>query len=320
MRKRCLLVAAYWYNCSMSPDEPLLRLQNLTKRYGSTVAVDNLSLDINAGEIVGFLGPNGAGKSTTIRTVLGFLRPTSGQVALFGETDVARQVSQRRYVGHLAGDLALYGAMTGRKLFKYLTKLGVDTDWEYVEELAGGFEANLDVPIRSLSKGNRQKIGLIQALMHRPKLAILDEPTSGLDPLMKERLYEFLRAAAARGASVFFSSHDLTEVQKICDRAGIIRQGRLIAVEEMHAAKQLTAHYYTATFAKKPKLDGFKKLSSVEQIEVRDKDVTFTVRGQVTEFITELAKQQPQNLTERELELEEVFMRYYKSDSTGDEQ
>ncbi|PID33226.1 ABC transporter [Candidatus Saccharibacteria bacterium] len=269
--------------------EPTLKLEKLTKKYGSTLAVDDLSLEIQPGEIFGFLGPNGAGKSTTIRTILDFIRPTSGQISIFSQTDPGEKTAYRCYVGHLAGDIALYGNMTGRKLFKHLSQLGYKTDWDYVKELTAGFEANLDVPIRSLSKGNRQKIGLIQALMHRPKLIILDEPTSGLDPLMKERLYEFLRQAAQQGASVFFSSHDIAEVQKICDRTGFIRQGKLIAVEDMHSAKQLVAHYYTATFAKKPKLAGFKKIKSVENIDINDHEVTFTVRGQVTEFLSELA-------------------------------
>ncbi|MDB1144959.1 MAG: ABC transporter ATP-binding protein [Alcaligenaceae bacterium] len=297
----------------MSANKSILKTQNLTKHYGSKVAIENVSLEIKAGEIFGFLGPNGAGKSTTIRTILGFIKPTSGSICVLGETDIKKRRANHRHIGYLAGDIALYETMTGRNILKYITKLGYNTDTSYIDELVTGFDANLDTPIKKLSKGNRQKIGLIQALMHKPKLIILDEPTTGLDPLMKERLYQCLQDAAARGAGVFFSSHDLSEVQKICHRAGFIRQGKLITIEEIHAENQLAVHYYTATFSQIPPLDGFKTLPSVEHIKVDGQQVTFTVRGHITEFMTELAQHKPLTFSQQELELEEMFMHYYQS-------
>ena len=173
----------------MSDTSPLI-LHGLTKRFGHKLAVDNVSLELREGEVFGFLGPNGAGKSTTIRSVMDFLRPTDGWVELLGGQSVEERTALHDQVGYLAGDIALYETMTGRKLLKFLARTGRKVDWKYVDELAERFEAVLDRQIRQLSKGNRQKIGLIQAFMHRPKLLILDEPTSGLDPLMKQVFYD----------------------------------------------------------------------------------------------------------------------------------
>lgn len=237
----------------MSNTSPLM-LHGLTKRFGHKLAVDNVSLELREGEVFGFLGPNGAGKSTTIRSVMDFLRPTDGWVELLGGQSVEERTALHDQVGYLAGDIALYETMTGRKLLKFLTRTGRNVDWHYVDELAGRFEAALDRPIRQLSKGNRQKIGLIQAFMHRPKLLILDEPTSGLDPLMKQVFYDLVREVSGQGATVFVSSHDLAEVQKICHRAGFIRDGKLIAIEPIATMKHLATHCYIVTFAKKPSL------------------------------------------------------------------
>ena len=208
---------------------PLI-LHGLTKRFGRKLAVNNVSLELCEGEVFGFLGPNGAGKSTTIRSVMDFLRPTDGWVELLGGQSLQERTALHDRVGYLAGDIALYENMTGRKLLKFLARIGRKVDWKYVDELAERFEAVLDRPIRQLSKGNRQKIGLIQAFMHRPKLLILDEPTSGLDPLMKQVFYDLVREVSGQGSTVFVSSHDLAEVQKICHRAGFIRDGKLIAI------------------------------------------------------------------------------------------
>lgn len=297
----------------MSDNSPLI-LHGITKRFGHKLAVNNVSLELHEGEVFGFLGPNGAGKSTTIRSVMDFLRPTDGWVELLGGQNVEERTALHDQVGYLAGDIVLYETMTGRKLLKFLAQTGRRVDWRYVDELAGRFEAALDRPIRQLSKGNRQKIGLIQAFMHRPKLLILDEPTSGLDPLMKQVFYDLVREVSEQGATVFVSSHDLAEVQKICHRAGFIRDGKLIAIEHIATMKHLSTHRYIVTFAKKPSLAAAKKLPSITDIQHRGDEYEFTVKGDATEFVSFIAEYQPKLLRESELELEELFMRYYEGE------
>ena len=297
---------------SRQKDQPALIISNLVKDFRRKRAVDDVSMEIYPGEVFGFLGPNGAGKSTTIRQVMDFINPTSGYVTLLGADNRAARVAKHDEVGYLAGDLAVHENMTGRALIKYLTRLGKQTDWDYVDELVQKFDADLARPLKTLSKGNRQKIGLIQAFAHRPKLLILDEPTSGLDPLMKQVFYDTVIEAAKRGAAVLVSSHDLAEVQKICDRAAFIRGGKIVAIEDINDAKNLTTHRYRVTFAKNPKLADCRALDSVESVEKSPGGYTFTVRGEVTEFVKFIAKYQPLSLTESELELEEIFMRYYE--------
>lgn len=297
----------------MSKHQAPLVLDKLSKYYGSDVGIKDVSFELRSGEVFGFLGPNGAGKSTAIRTVLGFLTPTTGTISLFGEKDLDKQVALRARVGYLSGDLAMYDKMTGRQFTKFLSRLGYKVNQNVVEELARSFDANLDRPIKTLSKGNRQKIGIIQAFMHEPDLLILDEPTTGLDPLMKEVFYETVRSAAARGATVFVSSHDLAEVQKICDRAGFIRGGELISIEDVAQAIKMSAHRYTATFASIPKSTWFDGVKGVKDVNITGKQLTAEVHGDVSGFIAELATHKPTNLREHELELEELFMGYYSN-------
>lgn len=208
----------------------VLSLDKLTKHYGHSkvAAVDQLSLSISSGEVYGFLGSNGAGKSTTIRLILDFIRPTGGTVDVFGQDNKQTNALIRRDISYLAGDVALPKRVTGRQLVHYLGKLQGGFDESYLSVLEHRFQAQLDKKIDTLSKGNRQKIGLIQAFMHQPKLLVLDEPTSGLDPLMQEQFYATIEEAKQRGAAVFLSSHSFSEVERICDRVGIIRQGKLV--------------------------------------------------------------------------------------------
>ena len=297
----------------MSDTSPLM-LHGLTKRFGHKLAVNNVSLELYEGEVFGFLGPNGAGKSTTIRSVMDFLRPTDGWVELLGGQSFQERTALHDRVGYLAGDIALYENMTGRKLLKFLARTGRKVDWHYVDELAERFEAVLDRPIRQLSKGNRQKIGLIQAFMHRPKLLILDEPTSGLDPLMKQVFYDLVREVSGQGSTVFVSSHDLAEVQKICHRAGFIRDGKLIAIEHIATMKHLATHRYIVTFAKKPSLAAARKVPSITDVQHRGDEYEFTVKGDAAEFVSFIAEYKPKLLRESELELEELFMRYYEGE------
>ncbi len=259
----------------------------------------------------GFLGPNGAGKTTTIRAILDFIRPTSGSITVLGHDSQSNDLTIKEKTGYLAGDIALYENMTGRNLLKHLTALGRDTDWEYVSQLTEQLNASLDRRIHTLSKGNKQKIGLIQAFMHKPELILLDEPTIGLDPLMKEVFYTMVSDIRAEGRTILVSSHDLTEVQKICDRAAFIRDGTLVATEDLKHNTNLNLRRYTATLETEPTEAGFGGIEGVSDVEIAGNQVTVTITGSVAPFITELARHNPVDLDEQETSLEDVFMHYY---------
>lgn len=288
---------------------PLI-LQKLTKSYGRERGIFDVSLEIHPGEIFGFLGPNGAGKSTTIRTILGFMQPTSGEIRLFGE---APSVAARREIGYLAGDVETYENMRGRAFLHYLAGLGQKIDWDYVDDLTKRLEAELDKPIRTLSKGNRQKIGIIQALMHRPKLLILDEPTSGLDPLIKQEFYAILHEISERdGTTIFVSSHDLAEVQKLCSRAAFIRDGKLASIENIEKIQRLSAKRFVVTLGKKPSQTVFAKIKSVASVEVNNLQLTCTVHGKISDFLSAVSLLDIHDFVEQSLDLEELFMHYYQ--------
>lgn len=231
--------------------EILLQTEGLTKRYkgAAVAALDDLTLHVASGEVYGFLGSNGAGKSTTIRALLGFLQPTSGSASICGLNIAHNSVTVKQHVGYLAGDIALYPKVTGQELFDYLLKLQQSSDRDYLNELIQKFKVDPQQLIGSLSKGNRQKIGIIQAFMHKPDVLILDEPTSGLDPLMQEVFYETVHVASKRGAAVFVSSHNLTETQRMCDRIGIIKHGKLIHEQAINTSAVLSKPVFKIVLA-----------------------------------------------------------------------
>ena len=295
----------------MNSTKPLC-ISEFSKLYGELIAVDNLNLEVNAGEIFGFLGPNGAGKSTTIRTMLNFIAPSSGDIKIFGLDSVKDSVRLKEHVGYLAGDIALYGNMTGNQVLNHLAYLRKNSDWKYVADLINRLDAPMDRPIQQLSKGNKQKIGLLQAFMHKPDLLILDEPTSGLDPLIKQVFYEMVLEMKKAGKAAFISSHDLTEVQKICDRAGFIRDGKLIATENLQDENTINYRKYKVRFDKIHDISEFKKLTDIEVISSNDKDMIFTVTGSIDVFIKAIAGYKVLDLDEQETSLEDVFMQYYE--------
>lgn len=294
------------------PDVIPLKLEHLTKSYGSFRGIEDISMELRGGEVFGFLGPNGAGKSTAIRTMLNFISPTSGTAKIYGMDSVAESVTIKHHVGYLAGDIALYKTMSGQELLKFLTKLGKSTDWSYVHHLTTQLNANLQRPIHTLSKGNVQKIGLIQAFMHKPDLLILDEPTSGLDPLMKQVFYDMVLDMKEAGKTILISSHDLSEVQKICDRAAFIRDGKLLGIEDIKNAQPIAVRRYQLTFATPPKRLDLDRLKTVSTYSLKNKTLSATVIGNVTEFIQEISKYQLIDLAEQETNLEDVFMHYYE--------
>ena len=296
---------------SITTDVPI-DITGFSKTYGTKIAVDRLDLKVEKGEVFGFLGPNGAGKSTTIRSILNFLTPSDGEIRIFGLDSVRNSVAIKNHIGYLAGDISLYDSMSGYQLFKYLTRLGKNTNWDYVNDLSNRLQVSLQAKIGTLSKGNKQKIGLIQAFMHRPKLLILDEPTSGLDPLMKQVFYEMILEIKDFGNSVFISSHDLNEVQHICDKAAFIKSGRLIATENIREDFEFSLRKYTITFPELPDISAFEKIGSVSEITQNVNKLTVTVKGDISEFINGLSDQNPIDLSEEETSLEDIFMKYYE--------
>jgi len=295
---------------------PLIELSHLTKRYNGApkLALNNISLAVERGEVYGFLGPNGAGKSTTIRTLMNFIQPTKGHASILGKDIVKNSVEIRRSVGYLSSDMAMYPKMTGYQYLAYMTDLQPSTDKAYQRDLIKQLRAEPAKQLGDLSRGNRQKFAIIQALMHRPQILILDEPTSGLDPLMQEVFYELLREAKKRGAATFMSSHIFGEVQKVCDRVGIIRDGKLLTERDITEMAQDAAHTLEVTFATVPPLAELKRLRSVQLAAHDEHHVTVHVQGELSPLLATLARHDVTQLEVRQLDLEELFMHYYRDE------
>lgn len=292
---------------------PLI-LEGLTKYYGSVRGIEDLDLEVHEGEIFGYLGPNGAGKSTTISTVLDFIRPTRGTATVLGMDSRRDSVAIHREVGYLPGELAMPERMTGRELLSYLAALrDIDARAE-IESLAKRFDLDLDRKIRAYSSGNRQKVGLVQALMHRPRLLVLDEPTNGLDPIVQQEFYKLLREVTAEGKTVFLSSHILPEVERITDRAAIIRRGRLMVVAEIEELKQQAQRRVEFTFAETVDPAPFADLLSVTEVEAADRTLTVTLTGSVDAVVKLAALHNVERIVSHDGDLESAFLAYYAED------
>ena len=292
---------------------PVIRAQGLTKFYGSDRGVSELDFEVEPGEVFGFLGPNGAGKTTTIRLMLDLIRPSSGRLELFGLDAQKDSVAIRRRIGYLPGDLRLYERLTAREQLRYFAALrGLDGLGEG-ESLAERFELELDRPIRSLSKGNRQKVGLVQAFLHRPDLLLLDEPTSGLDPLVQISFNELLREVTAEGRTVFLSSHILSELQRLADRVAIIREGSLELVEAVETLRARAFVRVEVTFAQAPPERAFAGLAGVRELERRGPVVIFALEGPADPLIKALARFEVFALDSHEADLEDFFLSLYRN-------
>ena len=275
--------------------------------------MSELDLAVAFGEVFGFLGPNGAGKSTTIRLLLDLIRPSSGRILIF-DRDVRNAHGLRRDVGYVPGDLVRYERLTGREHVRHFAALRGLTALGDAEPLARRFELDLDRPARELSRGNRQKIGLVLAFMHRPKLLVLDEPTTGLDPLMQEAFNELVRDVANEGRTVFLSSHQLAEVQRIADRVAIIREGRLELVESVESLRRRAFVRMEVTFAEPPPANAFDGLPGVHELERRGDVVLFAVEGEVDPLVKTLARHHVLALDSHEADLEDVFLNLYRDE------
>ena len=289
----------------------IINTTKLTKYYGKQLGISEVDLAVNRGEVFGYLGPNGAGKTTTIRTLLDFIRPSGGSAAIFGLDARQSSVAIHRRIGYLNGELSLYDDMTGEDLLRYLGNLRGGLDWKYVQELAARFQCDLPRRIQGLSLGNKQKLGLLQAFMHKPELLILDEPTNGLDPLMQHEFYDLLTETKKEGCTIFLSSHILPEVEKVCDRVGIIRQGKLITVETIESLKSHSIRQLDIHFAAPVPKEKFINAPGVRDIVVEDNLLTCTVVGSLDALVKAAARFEVANIISHEPSLEDIFMTYY---------
>jgi ABC-2 type transport system ATP-binding protein len=291
---------------------PAIALHALTKYYGDARGVIDLDLEVDRGEVFGFLGPNGAGKTTTIRLLLDLIRPTSGSATVLGLDSVADSTEIRRRVGYLPGEMGLWPWMTTRQALDHLSTLrGLDGDAHY-RDLLDRFEVQPDRKISDLSTGNKQKVGIIQAFMHEPDLVILDEPTSGLDPLMQQATYELIEDAQRDGRTVFLSSHVLPEVERVAKRVGIIRQGRLVEVEDMAALKQRTIRQIEVRFGHlTPSVEALASIEGVSDVTASGAVAHLRLEGSVDPLIKTLAQFEVVSLHTHDTPLEEIFLALY---------
>ena len=294
----------------------IIHTSGLTKYYGKQRGMVDISLDVRRGEVFGYLGPNGAGKTTTIRTLLNLIRPTRGIATIFGMDIQRKGLEVRRHTGYLPGELKLYDNLTGAEMLRYLGHLSGGVDWARVENLATRLDCDLLPPIRSLSHGNRQKIGLIQAFMNTPDLLILDEPTIGLDPLMQQEFYRLVSETKAQGRTVFLSSHIMPEVEHICDRVAIIREGRLVTVEDIDNLKARSIRRLEIHFAGPVSQVKFTEISGVKDVSVHDSVLTCTVVGELDALVKAASQARVVNIISHEPSLEEIFLDYYNEEES----
>jgi ABC-2 type transport system ATP-binding protein len=302
---------------SESPKAPAIEISNLSKTYGKVRALRGIELQVKRGEIFAFLGPNGAGKTTTIRCMLDMIRPDDGKILLLGLNPQQQPVEVQSRTGYLPGEMQYYDNLTsGRQLRFFNDMRSRRADWAYVESLAYRLALDLKQPIKNLSKGNKQKLGVIQALMHRPELLLLDEPTSGLDPLMQQEVLGLLREANANGTTIFFSSHIMSEVEELAERVAIIRSGEIVEVTNTSNLTHSTVNRITirfkrpVDFAELVALPGVELLSQIDQISL-----TLQVTGDMERLVGLLGHMPVQDLETDRPSLEEVFLTYYKKQS-----
>jgi ABC-2 type transport system ATP-binding protein len=295
----------------MSTDTPV-RLTDLSKRFGSNVALDGISLTIEPGEVFGYLGPNGAGKTTTIRLLMGMLKPNAGRAEVFGLDAWRDPVAVHRLVGYVPGEPALYDRLTGREHVTYFASLRHSDDGARAAALAERLDLDLNRPARALSRGNRQKLTVVLAVMSTPRLLVLDEPSSGLDPLVQQVFQAVLREHAERGGTVLLSSHVLGEVQRVADRIGVVRGGRLIAVERLQELAAKSMHRVRANFTQEVSLADFDGIPGVRDMVVGDRTMTCNAPQQALDALLKRVSQRAVDDFEcAESELEETFLAYY---------
>lgn len=287
----------------------VIDIKNLKKYFGKTHAVDGVSFTVQQGETFGFLGPNGAGKTTTIRTMMDFIRPTEGTVTLFGLDSRIDSVALKNKIGYLPGNVKLNNNWTGHEHVEFVE--GIRGKDHKAAEIAKRLDLNLNKKFKALSSGNRQKLGIVLALMHSPELLIMDEPTVGLDPLLQNEIYLMLADLKKKGTTIFISSHNLPEVERICDRVGIIKAGKMVAVETLKELSGKRLHKVEVRFANKVKPSEF-DFDGVENIEEMPDGLIFSVGGDVNPLLGKLAKYKVTDISITHADLEEVFLKFYE--------
>lgn len=297
--------------------DKIIETHNLTVYYGKFRGIKDVNLTVEKGEAFGFLGPNGAGKTTTQRVLLDVIRPTSGRASIFGMDCRAQGVELRKRVGYLPGELALYKEMRAEEFFKMYEYLrGGNGSKGYWRDLAKRLDLDVSRKISTFSRGNKQKVGIVAAFMSRPDLLILDEPTGGLDPLVQQTVMEMVREVKADGRTVFFSSHILPEVQAVCDRVGIIREGELVATQRVEELIAAHLKRLTLSFAELPPADTF-KLEGVTEIARKEQSVTLEVRENLPQVLSIAARHNIQDIETQTMSLEEIFLAFYGKGNGG---
>ncbi|HJS95340.1 MAG TPA: ABC transporter ATP-binding protein [Solirubrobacteraceae bacterium] len=297
--------------------QPVIATSGLTKDYGSGHGLFGLDLEVQQGEIFGFLGPNGAGKSTTMRLLLDLIRPTSGAARILGLDSVSDSLEIRRRVGFLPGDFALYPKLSGRVMLDYLAQLRGGVNPRVRDALIERFGADIDRPVRQLSTGNRQKLGLVQAFMHEPELLILDEPIAGLDPLVQQSFHALLAELSGQGRTVFLSSHTLSEVERVTRRLAILRQGRLVVVDSLENLRKVAVQRLEIEFAAPVDAEEFRGLPGVSEVRADGRTVTVGFEGSADAVVKAAAAHEVRAIRPREEDLEDIFLHYYRADGAG---
>ena len=291
---------------------PAIETRGLTKSYGTSRGIEDLSIRVERGQVFGFLGPNGAGKSTTIRALVGLQRPSAGSVSVLGLDAWRESIEVHRQVGYLPGELRLFDRMSGRQHIDWLARARRIAADAVAKGLAERLELELDRPVEHLSKGNRQKLGIVLALMHRPQLLVLDEPSSGLDPLMQDVFHELLREAAAEGRTVFLSSHELDEVQRVADQLAIIRDGRLVLTDSVEHLRQSAPQRFEFRTSRAVDPAALESITGVHGVRVEGDRVELEFAGTVGPLLRAVAELDPHDFVARQADLEELFRQYYR--------
>jgi ABC-2 type transport system ATP-binding protein len=287
--------------------------EKLTKHYGAHRGIIDVDLEVQEGEVFGFLGPNGAGKTTTIRLLLDHIRPSSGRAKVFGISTTVDPVAIHRRIGYLPGEFNLYDRLTGAQTIQYFANLRGGVDPDYQQSLIRRLELDATRRYREYSRGNKQKVALVCALQHQPELLILDEPTAGLDPLVQQTFFALLQEATREGRTVFFSSHIISEVERVCDRVAIIREGRIVEVDSVHGLQRMAVHHVELRFAAAPPMAEFAAIDGVSDLSAHDDGrlLRMQVSGPIGSVVNAAARHDLLDVVSREPNLEDIFLAHY---------